>query len=365
MLALTTRIELIQKFYENGRNAEAALRAYRRSHNMRQGPCSRAALGKLVAKFEKTGSVANLKKRRGRRVSEDMAAEVALTVEEERATSHVGIVSARAVARRTGIPVETVRRTMKIALRLFPYRIHRVHALSAGDMERRYNFAMEFLARVEIDETWFGNILWSDEAHFTLHGTVHTKNCVIWAEENPRAIVQEPLHDEKVTVWCGFTQDFLLGPFFFEEPTQHGFKTVTVTGERYRRLLEQQVITSLQQRNILGEVVFMQDGAPPHVSRNVKALLQQHFGDRIISRHFPFEWPARSPDLTPADFWLWGYLKSRVYRHGLTTLVNLKAAIRHEIAMIPKEMLSAAIGNVLPRLEAVVAQHGAHIEQQL
>ena len=274
MLALTMRIELIQKFYENGRNAEAALRAYRRSHNMRQGPCSRAALGKLVANFEKTGSVANLKKRRGRRISENMAAEVALTVEEERATSHVGIVSARAVARRTGMPVETVRRTMKIALQLFPYRIHRVHALSAGEIERRYNFTMEFLARVEIDETWFGNILWSDEAHFTLHGTVHTKNCVIRAEENPRAIVQEPLHDEKVTVWCGFTQDFLLGPFF-EEPTQCGFKTVTVTGGRYRRLLEPQVIMVLQQqRNILDEVVFMQDGAPPHVSRHAKALLQ-------------------------------------------------------------------------------------------
>ncbi|GFU70701.1 hypothetical protein TNCV_4951951 [Trichonephila clavipes] len=31
-----------------------------------------------------------------------------------------------------------------------------------------------------------------------------------------------------------------------------------------------------------------------------------------------------SPDLTPADFWLWGYLKSRVYLSGPSSLLKLK-----------------------------------------
>ncbi|PNF41627.1 hypothetical protein B7P43_G07619, partial [Cryptotermes secundus] len=26
-----------------------------------------------------------------------------------------------------------------------------------------------------------------------------------------------------------------------------------------------------------------------------------------------FTWPPRSPDLTPCDFFLWGYIKDRVY----------------------------------------------------
>ena len=42
--------------------------------------------------------------------------------------------------------------------------------------------------------------------------------------------------------------------------------------------------------------------------------LDNMFQDRVISRK-PIrgrDWPARSPDLNPCDFCLWGYLKSKV-----------------------------------------------------
>ena len=39
----------------------------------------------------------------------------------------------------------------------------------------------------------------------------------------------------------------------------------------------------------------------------------QHLGKKLISRRTPIPWPARSPDLTPLDFVLCGYLKDRVY----------------------------------------------------
>jgi hypothetical protein len=36
-------------------------------------------------------------------------------------------------------------------------------------------------------------------------------------------------------------------------------------------------------------------------------------------------WPPRHPDLTPCDFFLWGFVKEAVYvRPPLTTLVDLK-----------------------------------------
>ncbi|GFV16073.1 uncharacterized protein TNCV_808521 [Trichonephila clavipes] len=58
----------------------------------------------------------------------------------------------------------------------------------------------------------------------------------------------------------------------------------------------------------------MQDGATSHTTNPVKAFLIQTFGeDRIVSRCSRYPWPTRSPDLTPTDFWLWGYLEiSRV-----------------------------------------------------
>ena len=53
-----------------------------------------------------------------------------------------------------------------------------------------------------------------------------------------------------------------------------------------------------------------------------------------MGRRGSHEWPARSPDLTPCDFFLWGWLKEQVY----------------------------STDAVHGRLEKLVANDGAHIE---
>ena len=70
----------------------------------------------------------------------------------------------------------------------------------------------------------------------------------------------------------------------------------------------------MQERHALPVVTFMQDDAPPHIARDVKTFLFEFFTeDRVINCGYKIHWPSRSPDLIPADFWLWGYFKSRVY----------------------------------------------------
>ena len=51
---------------------------------------------------------------------------------------------------------------------------------------------------------------------------------------------------------------------------------------------------------------WAQDGAPPHTLVMVRNLLVGMFQDRVIALHHDPEWLARSPDLTPCDFFLWG-----------------------------------------------------------
>ncbi|KAJ4447741.1 hypothetical protein ANN_09749 [Periplaneta americana] len=58
------------------------------------------------------------------------------------------------------------------------------------------------------------------------------------------------------------------------------------------------------------------------------------FPGRIISRFGDIAWPPRSPDLTAADYFLRGYLKSRVYRNKPRTIIQLKQNIRNEINAI-------------------------------
>jgi hypothetical protein len=70
-------------------------------------------------------------------------------------------------------------------------------------------------------------------------------------------------------------------------------------------------------------------------------VLQQHFPGRLISLRGDQHWPARSPDLTPCDYFLWGYLKSIVYNDRPRTLDHLKNNIRQAIANILVNMLES------------------------
>ncbi|GFV53058.1 uncharacterized protein TNCV_4644171 [Trichonephila clavipes] len=61
------------------------------------------------------------------------------------------------------------------------------------------------------------------------------------------------------------------------------------------------------------ELWFQQDSATCHTARATIDLLKDTFGDRLISCFGPVNWPPRSCDLTPRDYFLWGYVKSLVY----------------------------------------------------
>ncbi|GFU71873.1 uncharacterized protein TNCV_1628141 [Trichonephila clavipes] len=81
------------------------------------------------------------------------------------------------------------------------------------------------------------------------------------------------------------------------------------------------------------ELWFQQDGATCHTARATIDLLKDTFGDRLISRFGPVNWPPRSCDLTPLDYFLWGYVKSLVYADKPQTLDHLEDNIRRVIAI--------------------------------
>ncbi|GBL90507.1 hypothetical protein AVEN_179430-1 [Araneus ventricosus] len=64
--------------------------------------------------------------------------------------------------------------------------------------------------------------------------------------------------------------------------------------------------------------IFQQEGAPPHWSAIVSDFLNRELPHRWIGRagldDVPLlPCPPRSPDLTPCDFFLWCYVKDKVY----------------------------------------------------
>ena len=67
------------------------------------------------------------------------------------------------------------------------------------------------------------------------------------------------------------------------------------------------------------------------LQRIVSDRLEELFGEHIVARNRPVEWPQRSPDLTPLDFILRGYLKSKVYVTPPANLGDLRKRILHEM----------------------------------
>jgi hypothetical protein len=106
---------------------------------------------------------------------------------------------------------------------------------------------------------------------------------------------------------------------------------------------------------------FQQDGATCHTARLTMDLLRAMFPNRLISKYGDFDWPARSPDLTAPDFFLWGYLKGKVYADKPATLQQLKANIRREIAAIEPETLKKVMENAEKRADLCVASGGGHL----
>ena len=82
-------------------------------------------------------------------------------------------------------------------------------------------------------------------------------------------------------------------------------------------------------------------------------LLRQPFPDRLISLRGDLQWPPRSPDLTPCDLFLWGYLKSR-------TIAHLKNNIRDAIANTPFDMLQVDT-NFKNRLHQCIRNRGRNL----
>ncbi|GFU49137.1 hypothetical protein TNCV_573741 [Trichonephila clavipes] len=99
-----------------------------------------------------------------------------------------------------------------------------------------------------------------------------------------------------------------------------------------------------------------------HTARATIDLLKDTFGDRLISRFGPVNWPPRSCDLTPLDYFLSGYVKSLVYADKPQTFDHLEDNIRHVIADIRPQMLEKVIENWTSRLDYIRASHGIDLQ---
>jgi hypothetical protein len=78
----------------------------------------------------------------------------------------------------------------------------------------------------------------------------------------------------------------------------------------------------------------------------------------------PAQWLARSPNITPFDYFLWGHLKAVVYENPPINLDNLKNKINMACNELTEDQIIAAIQReLLRRMETCIENNNNNFEQ--
>lgn len=343
-------VEMVFIYGSVGRNALAtALEFHNTFPNVPQP--TKQTVNNIMRKFRATGSVGRKKytKREHPVTGEETTIDVLANVRVQPR------LSVRKRAAEAGMSTSSMYRVLK-ANKMFPYKFTRVQELTEQDFQHRMAFCGWFIEQEEENRAFATTIFTSDEASFYLAGTVCTQNTRYWSDVNPHIVRQDHRQvNPRVNVWCGIYKDRLIGPFFIP---------LKLTGLNYLELLNN-VLPDLIDDMPLAELVrfrFQQDGAPPHFAGVVREWLNVVLPNQWIGRGGPVPWPARSPDLSPEDFFLWGYIKERVYANPPATVEELQAKITDTCALITPDMIRAVLDEWSSRIAHCFACQGSHFE---
>ncbi|XP_068204825.1 uncharacterized protein [Palaemon carinicauda] len=219
------------------------------------------------------------------------------------------------------------------------------------------------MCKIDTVPDFLDNVWFSGKAQFLLSGHLNSKNNIFWGSTPPEHCLQRPLHSVKCTAWVAISKQGIIGPSWFEDDNE---RSVTINTERYVQVLGKFWTALGRQRGVVRVLHrFQKDGATPHTSNESLAWLQQRCPDQLISGRCDPEWLPYSPDLNPADLYLWEYLKDRVYGNNPQTIPDLKAAIKAAIRVIPREECRRVIKNLSGRIQMCLHHRGAHLEHIL
>lgn len=336
-------------------NAEEARRIYRDRYPNRVIPCAKT-FRTIHARLSETGSF-NKNTGGGR-------AETVTTPELEEAVLHAieedPSNSTRKIAVQLEVSPKTVWKVLKRNL-LYPYHIQRVQALLPRDFHPRLMFCRWLSHRIAQNNNFLPKVLFTDEANFSRNAIMNFHNDHFWADENPHVIRETHFQEQfSLNVWVGIIDDYLIGPFFLP---------ARLTGESYTDFLQHHLPILLEDvpLNVRANMWFMHDGAPAHFSVVARQHLDITYPNRWIGRAGPQNWPARSPDMNPLDFYLWGHLKTLVYKTPVLDVNDLRNRIIDNCNVIRNTpgIFERVRQSMTNRLQSCILSEGGHFAHLL
>lgn len=231
--------------------------------------------------------------------------------------------------------------------------------LRPGDNIRRLEYCNWLIHNLDDDGDFLSKIIWTDECSFSTNGMFNRNNEHYWSVENPRQNQEVRAQGHhSFNVWVGLWRNRLLGPIIFQG---------NLTSQRYLDMIRYQILDFFDDEplEVLRHLWWQQDGAPPHNGLIVTDYLNTVFPNRWIGNLGVVRWPARSPDLSPLDFYLWGYLKNRIYKDTPNNVADLRERLLQEAGLIRRRNIERAVQKVATRVRLCVQENGFLFEYLL
>ena len=262
--------------------------------------------------------------------------------------------SIRSIADELEVAPNTVKSCLNDDLHYKSYRMQMGQILTPATKNRRILKCVKLLNKLK--HPMEQNMLWffSDEKNFCqdqAHNSQNNRWLATCTKDVPK--VMKTKFPATVMVFGVVSNEgHVMPPHIFEVGLR-------VNTDIYLDVLESVVFPWI--RRIAGNRpwVWQQDSAPCHVSHRAMAWIEEHAYDCVTKDM----WPPSSPDLNPMDYFVWGYLESRVNRRPHTTKASLIASIKEQFASMPSTLVKRACGRFRTRITAVIEAEGNYIER--
>lgn len=342
------KVDMYNVYIRSYRNSVAALQSYAELYPERRQP-DRTIFRRISSHLNEFGTFKTVRNRRNIESANEINVLAQINLNPE--------TSQRKIAGECNLSKTGVQKVLK-KHKYHDFKFKPVQNLHPGDEERRLYFCRWFRNRLREDPDFPVQVIWSDETTFTNSGIFNRRNKHFYAVQNPN-LTQEvrPQIRFSVNVWCGLLDDQLLGPHFIPGH---------LNGQAYVNFLQtdfEEILDNLPLQTLRNLKWFQQDGAGPHNARIVTQHLDDRFAGYWIGTNGPVRWPPRSPCLNPLDYFLWGFVKNKVYDRPVQNVEILEARITEAFQSVSPVHIRNSVREMDRRTSLCIEHRGRHFEQ--
>jgi len=109
-------------------------------------------------------------------------------------------------------------------------------------------------------------------------------------------------------------------------------------------------------------IIFQQGGTPPYWGSHVRRFFGCSISKQVDWERWSVTLATTIAGYHPLDFFLWGYVKDKVFSTPVPDITNLKARITGAFATLTLDMLENTWREIDYRVDVLRATKGAHVE---